>query len=303
MQYARILGLFLISLLGLNNVSAESPQWWYAGVENLHPKSAWLKTLGSDDTVCLLGHKWLADGSIRLQMPARLVTMQKKIKFRAVPLLTPGNENATRRFLRSPQLQKKFLMSLLQQLRSSEVWSGIHLDMEHIPSSLQKEWIDWLYSVKAALRTLPNRTLFTAAVFPALRFKPGAMLMHPPAKLAAIFDEVVVMGYDWHGPEGNPGPVSDIYWLEENLDYLLSFYSAKTLWLGLPLYGYGWTGKHTVVLSRKHGMSSARLKKYKFTYTWLPDDNFLEKAQMLVSDRGLAGAAYWRAGFESNTGM
>lgn len=305
--------LFLTTILLISGVSAEPlkpksnlqnlPGWWYATPQSFKKPAYWIHSLKEGDTVCVSGHTWKSNGSVKLRLPPVLAQLIKQKRIRLLPLLTPGGYTPTRKFLRSKEARTRFIREIHSELQREQRWQGLHLDMEYIQKSDQETWLHWLSLLRASLLHVPQANHLSMAIFPVHDQRSIRRSMHPPDALSRILDEAVIMAYDYHGPSGNAGPVSDLEWIGQNLRTALDYYTKDQIWLGLPLYGYGWIGTRTVVLARRSGLQSPRLKKYNFDYSWLPSDEFLNKALTIVHSEGLKGAAFWRAGFENESGL
>jgi spore germination protein YaaH len=48
------------------------------------------------------------------------------------------------------------------------------------------------------------------------------------------------MAYDQHYEKSDPGPVSDLTWFEDVVNYALSKVPREKLVIGIPFYGYCW---------------------------------------------------------------
>ncbi|NLL57973.1 MAG: SH3 domain-containing protein [Firmicutes bacterium] len=147
--------------------------------------------------------------------------------------------------------------------------------------------------------------------------------------LAESVDYVMVMAYDEHwGTSPVAGSVSSLPWVERGLQGILQEVPADKLLLGIPFYTRLWEieyleGGSEKVSSRAYGMD--RIKSileeagaqitfceesgqnvatyqqgYKHYKVWLEDLTSLESRLALIEKYGLAGAAAWRRGFESN---
>jgi spore germination protein YaaH len=82
------------------------------------------------------------------------------------------------------------------------------------------------------------------------------------AALGKVADQVRLMGYDYHWATSPPGPIAPVSWLRSVLRYARSQIPAAKIILGVPEYGYDWSGglgtgitwQRAVQLSRKPGV-------------------------------------------------
>jgi len=141
--------------------------------------------------------------------------------------------------------------------------------------------------------------------------------------LAEFVDYEIFMGYDeTAGDSRFAGSTSDAAWLERSVRKLLEEVPAEKLVLGLPFYTRVWTGENGTSLSsdvltlrytedflRRHHAAPKWQKKEGQFYAdwrergvrkrvWLEEARSLGEKISLVEKYHLAGAAFWRYGFE-----
>ncbi len=141
--------------------------------------------------------------------------------------------------------------------------------------------------------------------------------------IGEVADYVVFMGYDQYGTSVI-GTTSGYNWLESSINNLLGYEAVppEKIILGLPFYTKLWqtkdgeTIKGTVVTMKNVQDSipdsaskewQENLKQYYVEYSqgayvykmWVEDEESFSEKLKLVDQNGLAGAAYWRKGFES----
>ncbi len=135
--------------------------------------------------------------------------------------------------------------------------------------------------------------------------------------LAKVADRVRVMAYDEHAPGGAPGPVAPYQWVERVIAYASSAMAADKVELGLPAYGYDWSGANaTSITSRQaprlaaqNGVSpswNAVQAEDTFSYTadgrrhivWYEGATAAYDRARLAKTAGLAGIDIWAAGGE-----
>jgi len=123
------------------------------------------------------------------------------------------------------------------------------------------------------------------------------------------------MCYDLHRPGTGPGPVTDISWTEKNITHLTSHVQAWKIWLGVPLYGYLWSGlkkaravsgRYGIKLAEKHGSMRhgsgtvyVSFKENGVSHSvFFSDAMTVKKMTELAREHGLMGTAYWRLGLQ-----
>ena len=158
------------------------------------------------------------------------------------------------------------------------------------------------------------------------------------AEQANFADYIVIMGYDEHYAGGDAGFVSSIGWVKQGVADTLTEVPADQIILGMPFYTRVWqlTPKDTSskdssdsndssydVSSKIYGMraADALLTDNDVTKTWdqesgqnyaeftsgdstfkvwLEDANSAEERLKIVKDNKLAGASFWKLGFETS---
>jgi spore germination protein len=63
------------------------------------------------------------------------------------------------------------------------------------------------------------------------------------AKLGAVVDEFKIMTYDYSGSWSEPGPVAPPAWADAVLTFAESVIPSAKIMMGIPFYGYDWTGE------------------------------------------------------------
>ena len=133
-------------------------------------------------------------------------------------------------------------------------------------------------------------------------------------------DRVRVMAYDYSYPGGPSGPVAPLPWVNRVLVHATSVIDRSKVQVGIPLYGYDWSGpsqaatrisqKDALVLLKRTGAVrqwDAGRGSSHFSYTddadvrhevWYPDPQAVAAKVDLVSKHRLAGASFFAFGHE-----
>jgi len=147
------------------------------------------------------------------------------------------------------------------------------------------------------------------------------------ASQANYADYVIIMGYDEHysGSE-EAGSVASIGWVEQGVKDTLEEVPADQVILGMPFYCRVWEVAEdgSVKTSTAYGMGAiqsylttngatatwddslgqyyAEFTKGDTTYKiWVEDDTSIEEKLKVMDNYGLAGAAFWKKGFDTTS--
>jgi len=232
------------------------------------------------------------------------------------------NRARTRKFLANPKAQDLFIARLLAYARIYG-FDGINIDFEGVDNA------------DAARLTAFTRRLTAAAKTMGLVVSIDVMIpsewsrCYERAPLARIVDYVAVMTYDEHWRSSpKAGSTASLPWVRRGLANTLAEVPADKLLLGIPFYTREWeesrgAGGKISVKSKAMAMASAdeRLRdtgaskvwlgsagQHYFQYVsddktykvWMEDESSLKLRMNLVRENNLAGAAFWRKGFERN---
>lgn len=125
-------------------------------------------------------------------------------------------------------------------------------------------------------------------------------------------DLIMVMAYDEHYAGGAPGPIAAPSWVKQVLNYTISVVPPSKVILGIPGYGYDWSGGGPAA-ALSYSQAEALASKYgaptssnHFVYVqggqlhsvWFDNTSGLLSKIQLVSGYELRGIALWRLGIE-----
>lgn len=146
------------------------------------------------------------------------------------------------------------------------------------------------------------------------------------AEQAKYADYVVMMGYDEHtNGSDEAGSVASIGFVEEGVTATLEEVPAEQVILGMPFYCRVWqvNGDGGIIDSKAYGLDaiqsyirtngltpewSDELGQYYVEYVdgdkiyrvWIEDENSIEQKLKVMDSYGLAGAAFWKKGFDNS---
>jgi peptidoglycan-N-acetylglucosamine deacetylase len=148
------------------------------------------------------------------------------------PLSSTWDGDVIGRMLESPAARENLHTQIDKFLSANSGYHGLCLDFEQVPDDdlkLYTEWIAELYSDLHAKN---------------LRLYVDAQVSVSDSVLKAIAknsDGVILMNYDQHEEESEPGPVAAQDWFEGNLRHALKLIPKNKLICGIGNYGYDWS--------------------------------------------------------------
>lgn len=137
--------------------------------------------------------------------------------------------------------------------------------------------------------------------------------------LGKIMDYVIIMAYDQSWEGSPPGPVAGLDWVRRNMDYAVSVIDPQKVIMGAPLYGRRWKdGKGGGGISYYYAQQLVQenngavlwddtAKTPHFTVrdsqgvtheVWFENYSSLGYKMQLASELKVAGASFWRLGYE-----
>lgn len=197
---------------------------------------------------------------------------------------------------------------------------GINVDLESIPKEAKDGYIEFIREL--SLKCENNNIILSVD-----NYVPTEYTAHyNRAEQAKYADYVIIMGYDEHYVGGpTAGSTASKNFVKDGVENTLKVVPAEQVILGMPFYcrlwrtqpdgnltsvAYGLVGAQELVKGR--GLSpqwddetSQNYVEYKGgddTYQmWLEDETSLEWKLKYMDEYKLAGASYWRLGFENDS--
>ena len=213
---------------------------------------------------------------------------------------TIGDENARTR-----------LVAALTEFVSTNKFAGVCIDFEEVPPTAQGALLQLMQKLHAAFA---QRGLLVAQAVP---FDNSDWNYQA---LGQANDYLMLMAYDQHWAEGEPGPIAAQDWFERGLQLRLSELDPAHTIVCVGAYGYDWSNRanEATELTFQEAMLSARDSEASirydtasnnptFTYdeddgsehqVWFLDAVTIHNQMRSASVYGPAGFALWRLGSE-----
>lgn len=256
-----------------------------------------------------------ADGSVVGAPDAAAVAAARAAGVPVWPLIQnqgfdPG---AVHRLLSDPQATDR-LVAELRRVAAEPGFGGVHLDFEGIPAGDRAAFATVVRRVAAGLHGDGHG--LAVDVVPRIPGHVGlAAQAYDLAAIGSAADWVVLMAYEEHGPTTAPGPVAGIDWVESAVAAALGSLRPNHTLLGIAGYARSWSAQDAEATSEAGAVAEAvaapgarfDLDPGAMTvFVHLPDGGtialqdagLLLRTARLAEDRGLAGIALWRLGFE-----
>ncbi|TAL69523.1 MAG: glycosyltransferase [Bacteroidetes bacterium] len=246
----------------------------------------------------------------------RALSVLKKGNAAIVPMLTnffkgDWNGDNVHRIISSKEARSKFIESILNILRKYG-FNGINIDFEELNEKYNENLTDFVRELYKILHS--NGYLVTQDISP---FNSDYNI----SELKNYLDYIVIMAYDNHYADSEPGPVAPVKWVEQAITSFMKKVAPEKLILGLAAYGYDWQqGYEGNEVSYQEAMVTAKESEgkidfnddnYNLSYTyyddndnphevWFTDAGTCFNLMRTASDFGTSGVAVWRLGSEDS---
>ena len=154
------------------------------------------------------------------------------------PLLKNYNPNtqiwdpAVAALLNDPGKRTALCQQILRFLASVPAYRGLSLDIENLPDNASPGYMSFLQELHTDLAQRGLRLYVNTAV---------ATTDDDFRGIAANSDGLILMNYDEHQVESEPGPIASQDWFVGNLSRVLKVVPKEKLICALGNYGYDWT--------------------------------------------------------------
>jgi spore germination protein YaaH len=273
----------------------------------------------------VLSPTWFAlsseDGDVINKGSVAYTASAHKNGYQVWALVSNGfKKDRTKKFLASKRAQDVFIARMLAYAAIYGL-DGINIDFESVANDDAPRLTSFIRRLSEAARSMGLVTSIDVMV-PSKWSK-----AYQRKELSEIVDYVAVMTYDEHWRTSpKAGSTASLPWVRAALERTLAEVPASKLLLGIPLYTREWVetkdkkGK-VKVSSKTMAMASVDVRQDETSSTpkwlpnagqnylqfteddgthkiWIEDDRSIALRMGLVEGKGLAGAAFWRRGFE-----
>lgn len=221
--------------------------------------------------------------------------------------------------LESPKNRQALINNILSSLKLNG-YKGVNIDIEGVYPYDRNYYTTFLIELYKAFK--PKGYMITISIPAKTSDSPSDSWSgaYDYAKIAGYANQIAIMTYDEHYPNGLPGPVASIGWVNNVMKYALTVIPKEKILLGTAAYGYDWSvnGTKAYSINQMYNLASSKhapiifdavSKTPYFKYTdskgkghtaWFENDKSLGYKLDLVNRYNLAGIAVWRLGLEDS---
>lgn len=140
----------------------------------------------------------------------------------------------------SDELRPAHIEQIVEQVEANN-YDGIDIDYEMFPYATREPFSIFVEELAEALHA--NGRLLAVTVHAKTEDEPPfpSAAAQDWQRLAAAADIFNLMTYDYTSRNEPPGPVADLGWVNDVIEYALSTTAANRVRVGIPFYGYSWT--------------------------------------------------------------
>lgn len=210
--------------------------------------------------------------------------------------------------------RKKLIEGLMKDVKDYGL-DGINLDIESIKPAAGPHYIQFIRELSVDCRK-------AGTVLSVDSYVPSAYTsFYNRAEQGRVADYVVIMGYDEHYAGGEMGSVASLGYERQGIADTLKEVPAEKVISGIPFFTRVWKETADGVTSSAMGIAKAKswveengvelywqeelgqyygeLKKENVNYyIWMEEEKSIAKKLELIDGNNLAGAAFWKLGFE-----
>jgi len=292
---------------------------FYNGLTEQAKGYPYLKSNGSIINQLAIFQIPIQDNGTLLGRPSRQLINEARAKgikvFLAVSNLTPQGQFSTAligRLIRDQNFANLVWQNIRNVLNEYH-FDGVNLDLEKAMPADRPLFSELIRNWSARFQ----RANFLVSIdVPAKTFDDPVDVWKGSFDYKAIgqaVDEVIIMTYEEHWAESEPGSVASIPWVTKVLNYAVANTPPPKIYMGIPIYGYDWPEKGTgrvigyqraIALARRHGAPlqwDAIQHSTYFHYetmgvrhtVYFEDPRSLRDKLGLALQKGIRGVALW----------
>jgi cellulose synthase/poly-beta-1,6-N-acetylglucosamine synthase-like glycosyltransferase/peptidoglycan/xylan/chitin deacetylase (PgdA/CDA1 family)/spore germination protein YaaH len=174
-------------------------------------------------------------GNVSKKVDVRTLNLLRKNKVAIVPMLSNfvngrWNGDSARITLQNKLYRRRLIRKIVSFLDHYS-FQGINIDLEDLPAGSEKDLL--LFSDELRQELQPAGYLTTIDL-------PVNTPVNMYRQLAQYYDFMFIMAYNEHSPDGLPGSISSLPFVEDALDAAMKDVPSEKIILGLGAYGFDW---------------------------------------------------------------
>ena len=148
--------------------------------------------------------------------------------------------------------------AVIAQLAASQAYDGIDIDYESVPTASRANFTAFLTTLATKLHAAGKK--LSVCVYGKTSDSqnwdgPGSQDW---SAIGQIADSVKIMAYDYHWSTSVAGPIAPLDWLDQIASYAERAIPASKIIMGLPWYGYDWSGTSGADATYASAMANAQ---------------------------------------------
>lgn len=262
---------------------------------DMQPYNSLLKASPALTTIIPFSYNADATGRISGTVNQRMLALARARGLKVLALVHNAGDGrfsaSTAHALLGTAWSRRTVIENVYDLLVHNGFDGVNIDLENVPTGDRANLTAFFRDLSARLR--PDHFLVTASL-PAKTYDDHASSWsgaYDYAALVPYLDLALLMTYDEHSAGGHPGPVASFGWVERVIGYAESVFSPQRIVLGVPAYGYAWSGVTGKAIT--HGQAASLLVSRGITPSW---DAWAQVPYFQYNDQGLLHNVWYENG-------
>ncbi|MFZ2362673.1 MAG: glycosyl hydrolase family 18 protein [Anaerolineae bacterium] len=251
-------------------------------------------------------------------MASQALQVAREAGLRVVPSIVNGGFDAQRVSLvvNDPARRAQHIADILA-LIEAHGYDGIDIDYESLDPADRDAFSLFVEELAAALHAEGKWLSIAVHAKTDDAGAWGGAAAQDWARLGAAVDAFKIMTYDYHNGVSEAGPIAPLDWVDAVLSYGATVVPPEKTWMGVPVYGYTWTGSRAQSLNWRQALQLAEQQgaqpqrdpvsgELTFSYddgrhtVWFSDGETLAGRLALLREKhpNVAGIAIWPLGGE-----
>lgn len=235
---------------------------------------------------------------------------------RLIPLISNEfNQELISNVINNLELRTQHIRNLVNLVQSKN-YDGIDLNYENLRREDRDIFSSFVREASQAFRAIQKMLVVTVHGKTTDEGDWYGAAAHDYQAIGQAADLVRVMAYDYSWNGSNPGPIAPAVWVDQVLAYAVSRIPLQKVVLGLPTYGYDWSGgkgqgvtyKRAVEIAQQQGVEITQdpLNGPHYMYTvdnvnhevWFSNALSTGTLLDLVNRYNIYGIVFWHLGDE-----